>query len=503
MQPTSRRTIVVPSRSDHLLAAMTEPVGGPLGKRTSPGLTNPGFFTVERVLILMSAVAALLAVMTKSHCRTAGWSTPDQYSTGCFSQFPNSLVDDQLGTLFPFLSRGSTFDGSVLTGWVAGATAWIAGLAAEGPQRQLAFFDINAALLALLWILTVVIAARTAGRRKWDAAIVATSPLLILTAYVSWDLWAVALVSFALYLFTRKKTLAAGVLLGVAAMAAAYPIVILLTLLVLGVRARRITPMLELLAAALVAWLVLLVPVMLLNPPAFPDYLHKLLAAEPSSSSLYGGYNLVAERMGWVLMGVPVANALMVVLLAVLAFGVVTLAMYAPRQPRVGQLLFVSVGAFMLLSKGTEPWHAIWLLPLVALALPRWRPVLLWQAAVIAHFIAWMLFQSRISGNIENQHVIDMPYFLMSAVISAAATIVMIGLVVRDIYNPQYDVVARGGMEDPHAGVLVGSRQDAIGAARVAVSPEVVGAAGVAESGGAAPSLGAPGVAPSPEAAGE
>lgn len=494
VRPTSRRTIVVPSRSDHLLATMTEPVGGPLGKRTAPGLTNPGFFTVERVLILMTAVAALLAVMAKSHCRTAGWSTPDQYSTGCFSQFPNALVDHQLGTLFPFLSQGSSFDGSVLTGWVAGVTAWFAGFAAEGRLRQLAFFDINAALLALLWILIVVIAARTAGRRKWDAAIVATSPLLILTAYVSWDLWAVALVSFALYLFARKKTLAAGALLGAAAMAAAYPIAILLTLLVLGVRARRITPMLELLAAALVAWLVLLVPVMLLNPPAFPDYLHKLLAAEPSNSSLYGGYNLVAERMGWALMDVPVANALMVVLLAVLAFGVVTLAMYAPRQPRVGQLLFVSVAAFMLLSKGTEPWHAIWLLPLVALAMPRWRPLLLWQAAAIVHFIAWLLFQSKVLGNIENQHVIDMPYFLMAAIISAAATIVMIGLVVRDIYNPQYDVVARGGMDDPHAGVLAGSRQDGSGAASVAVAP---GAAAVAES------AGTPGVAPSPEAAGQ
>lgn len=473
-RPVPRRTIVVPSRSDRLLAGMTEPVGGPLGKRTAPGLTKPGFFTVERVLVLMTAVAALLAIMTKSHCRTAGWSTPDQYSTGCFSQFPNSFVDDRLGTVFPFLSHGSTFDGSLLTGWVAGVTARLAGFAGEAPLRQLAFFDVNAALLAILWILAVVIAAWTAGRRKWDAAIVATSPLLILTAYVSWDLWAVVLVSLALYLFARHKTLAAGALLGVAAMAAAYPIVVLLTLLMLGVRARRVTPMLELLAAALVAWLVLLVPVMLLNPPAFPDYVHTLMAAEPTNSSFYGGYNLVAERMGWSLMAVPVANALMVVLLAVLAFGVATLAMYAPRRPRVGQLLFVTVGAFMLLDKGTEPWHAIWLLPLVALAMPRWQPVLLWQAAVAAHFIAWMLFQSKVLGNIENQHVIDMPYFLLAASISAAATAVMIGLVVRDIYHPQYDVVARVGAEDPHAGVLAGSRQVAHGEAGAADSSGAV-----------------------------
>ncbi len=454
MGPTPRRSIVVPSRSDPLLGTMTEPVGGPLGKRTAPGLADPGFFTVERVLILMTAVAALIAVVAKSHCRTAGWVTPDQYSTGCFSQIPNSLVDDHLGTLFPFLSPGSPFEQSVLAGWIAGSTAWLTGLVTDGPAQQLAFFDVNAALLAVLWMLTVVIVARTAGGRAWDAAIVACSPLLMLTAYVSWDLWAVALVSLALCFFARRKTVAAGALLGVAAMAAPYPFIILLTLLILGVRARRITSMLELLAAALVAWLLLLAPVMLINPPAFSAYLVKLLAAEPTDSSLYGGYNLLAGRMGWAPMDAAVATALMVVLLAVLFLGVGALVLYAPRRPRVGQLLFVTVGAFLLLNKGVEPWHAIWLLPLVALAVPKWRPVLLWQGAFVAHFIAWMLFRSKVLGNIESQHAIDMPYFLMASIMSAIATCVMIGLVVRDIYAPKHDVVARGEMADPHAGVL-------------------------------------------------
>lgn len=452
---SARQSIVVPSRSDSLLAAMTEPVGGPLGKRTAPGVTNPGFFTVERVLVLMTALAALLAVVAKSHCRTAGWSTPDQYSTVCFSEIPNSFIDDKLGTLFPFLAPGSLFEGSMLAGWIAGITAWLTGPIGDGAARQLAFFDINATLLAALWIFTVVIVARTAGRRKWDAAIVASSPLLILTAFVSWDLWAVALVSLALYLFARGKTIAAGALLGVAAMAAPYPLIILFALFFLGLRAARVTAMLELLAAALVAWLVLLVPVMLANPSAFPNYLTSLLAAEPTESSLYGAYNLVAERMGWVVMDSAVANALMAVLMGVLIFGIATLALYAPRRPRVGQLLFVSVAAFMLLSKGFEPWQSVWLLPLVALAMPKWRPVLLWQAAIIVHFIALMLFRSKVLGNIESQHAIDMPYFLMAAVVSAVATAVLIGMVIRDIYSPQYDLVARAGAGDPQAGILV------------------------------------------------
>ncbi len=445
--------LIVPSRSDPLLSAMTEPVGGPLGRHTAPGVVRAGFFTVERVLVLMSAVAALLAVVLKGHCRTVGWTTPDQYSTVCYSVFPNAFLDGQLDKLVPFFSQGSPFDGPVLAGWVAGIAAWLTSAAGSGPVRQLAFFDVNAAMIALLWILTVVVAARTAARRSWDAAIIACSPVLVLTAYVGWDFWAVAPVALALYFFARGRVVASGAALGVAAMAAPYPVVILLALLFLGMRAGQVTKMLELLAAALVAWLLVLAPVMLLNPTAYPDYMDKLLAAEPSESSIYGGYNLVARQLGWSVMDVGVANTLFTVLLVVLVLGVMALAFYAPHPPRVGQLLFVAVAGFMVLNKGAEPWHAMWLVPFAALALPKWRPVLLWQAAVVAHFIALMLFRSKMLGNIGNQHAIDMPYFLLAAMISTLATCALAAMVIRDIYAPEHDVVARGG-RDPQGGVL-------------------------------------------------
>ncbi|MGO2541615.1 MAG: glycosyltransferase 87 family protein [Specibacter sp.] len=489
-----RHPMVVPSRSDSLLGSMTEVVGGPLGKRTAPGATKPGFFTVERVLVLMAAAAAFIAVMTKSHCRTAGWTTPDQYSTVCWSMFPNSFVDDKLGTLFPFFSQGSPFEQPLLAGWIAESTAWLTGPTGDGALRQLAFFDVNAALIAAVWIVTVIIVARTAGRRSWDAAIVAASPVLMLTAYVSWDFWAAALVSLAIYLFARRRTLWAGAVLGVAAMAAPYPLIVLLAFLVLGIRARRVTRMLEMAAAALITWLLVLAPVMAANPPAFPDYVKKLIAAEPSESSLYGGWNLLAGRMGWPALDVGVSNAVGAVLLAVLVLGLAALALYAPRRPRVGQLVFVAAAGFTVVSKAAEPWHAIWLLPLLALALPRWRPVLLWQAAVVGHFIALMLFRAKVLGDISSQHAIDTPYFMMAAMAAGAATCALIGLTIRDMFVPGHDVVRRGGIDDPQGGVLLGPATDPAVALMderransAAMQAEVVGVARVP-----APAAGAP-----------
>ncbi|ALO65588.1 hypothetical protein AS189_02640 [Arthrobacter alpinus] len=458
----AQHPIVVPSRSDDLLRTLTEPVGGPLGKRTSPGITNPGFFTVERVLVLIAAVSALLAIMTKSHCRTAGWVTPDQESTVCWSVFPNSFVDDRLGALTPFFSEGSPFGHPVLAGWIAGITAWLTRSAGDGALRQLAFFDLNAALIAMVWIVTVVIVARTAGRRVWDAAIVAASPVLIMLAYVSWDFWAAALVGAGMYLFARKQTLWAGVFFGVAAMAAPYPIFVLLALVFLGIRTGPVAKMLEMVAAAAIAWLLVLAPIMAINPPAFPDYLKNLFAAGPTESSIYGGLNLIAERMGWSTLDVGATNAVSGILLLLLVAGLLAVALYAPRPPRVAQLAFVAAAGFMVLNKGAEPWHAVWLVPLLALAMPRWRPVLVWQAAILTHFIALMLFRSKVLGDISNQHAIDTPYFLIAAVIGAVATWIMVGIVVRDIFTPAYDVVRRGGVSDPQGGILLLLREGTV-----------------------------------------
>lgn len=473
----TRHRIVVPSRTDPTLRTMTEPVGGPLGRRTAPGITDPGFFTVERVLIFMAMVSALIAVMAKYHCRQSGWTTPDQYSTVCWSEFPNSFVQHNLGSVFPFLSSGSTFDQLPLAGFIAGITAWLTGGAGHGALRQLAFFDVNAALIAAVWIFTVVVVARTARRRPWDAAIVAASPLLWLTAFVSWDFWAAGLVALGIYLFARRRTIWAGFVLGLAAMVAPYAILVLVALVLLGVRAKAVTKMLEALAAGAVGWLLVLLPVMLSDAAGWKAYVDGAINGPASDSSIYGGYNLIAGRMGLPEMSTVSVNTLSAVLLMLVVLGVAAIALYAPRQPRVAQLAFVAVAGFVVVNKTTEPWQAVWLLPLLALALPRWRPVLLWQAAVITHFIALMLFQSKQLGNISPQHAIDTPYFVMASALAGVATCALLALTVRDIWRPHYDVVRRGGVDDPQGGVLLAT------APRMGESDVVTGAPDAGEPG--------------------
>ena len=68
------------------------------------------------------------------------------------------------------------------------------------------------------------------------------------------------------------------------------------------------------------------------------------------------------------------------------------LTLAAPLRPRVPQLAFLLVAAFLLLNKVWSPQYSLWLLPLAVLARPRWRSLLLWQATEALVWVLTMLY---------------------------------------------------------------------------------------------------------------
>lgn len=212
-----RARLVVPSRSDLLLKNFTELIGGPMGARSAPGLVSPGVFTVERVLIILTVLAALVSLAIKNYCRTNGWQTPGQFYSTCYSDFPEFFRNRGLGEdPFAFLNQGSVFDYPVLVGLIGGAAAWL--IPGEGvtDARVLGYFDVNATLIAAVWIVAVVATARISQRRPWDAAMVAVAPGIVLAGTINWDLWAVALLAVGMLCFARERLVLAGILIGLA-----------------------------------------------------------------------------------------------------------------------------------------------------------------------------------------------------------------------------------------------------------------------------------------------
>ena len=95
-------------------------------------------------------------------------------------------------------------------------------------------------------------------------------------------------------------------------------------------------------------------------------------------------YNVLVQWTGWpgfdpgLQQGQPptVLNTVSSVLFLACCAGIAYVALSAPTRPRLAQLGFLVVAAFLLTNKVWSPQYSLWLVPLAVLALPRWKPLL-------------------------------------------------------------------------------------------------------------------------------
>ena len=229
---------VLPSRDDSVVAAAAGLIGGPVGELAA---WRRRWWTPVRVVLAVVTVACCLAFVQKEPCRSSAF-TKDTYPKLCYTDIA-PLYDgrgfDQGATPYVNTNHGPAArvprtDRALHAGGRRGRPAprprdspgHVGGLPAAAR-----FFDVNAFLLATLRDRRGWFVAMTHRRRPWDAVMVA--PGLVLTAYINWDLLAVALLAGALWAWSRRSPLTAGVLIGLGTAAKLYPAFLLLPLLLL------------------------------------------------------------------------------------------------------------------------------------------------------------------------------------------------------------------------------------------------------------------------------
>jgi uncharacterized membrane protein len=458
-QPPGRRgrsRLVVPSRSDKLLRNFTEVIGGPLGRRSDPGVISPGIFTVERVLILLTLAAALIGVLLKGYCRANGWESPTQFYATCYSDFPELFSNRGLAAgAFPILS--SQFEYPVLTGLIAGLTAWLVPGTGVTEGRVLAYFDMNAALLAAAAMIAVLATARMSARRPWDAAMVALAPGIILAGTVNWDLWTVCLLAVAMYFFAQQRLVPAGVLIGLATATNLYPVLLLVAILLLALRTGRLRALLVTGGAAAGSWIAVNLPFAAANFDGWAYYFRFMADRDAGYSSPWFAYNLVAGRLRWPELSPAAVDVLSPALLGVACAAVAVIALGAPRRPRLAQVAFLLVGALILTNKAYSPQFVVWLIPLLALARPRWRDFLVWQGIEGLHWAAVWMYLGQVTSAGSSQHNLDMPYYVLAVAAHMFAVAYLMARVTWDIYDPNYDPIRRHHTDDPHGGPFAGA----------------------------------------------
>ena len=279
--------------------------------------------------------------------------------------------------------------------------------------------------------------------RSWDALFVAGAPVVAAAGLVNWDMLAVGLVGLGLLAWALRRPMLAGTLLGLAAGSKFYPIVILIGIVVLCVRAGLRQAPVRALIGFLAAWLVVDVPVLLTAPRAWLQWY---------TNWLHNGADL--GSIWWVLqdagISVPYPGVIGALLWMSTAAFVVSRVMGAPRRPRVGQVAFLLVAAMVLWDKGYPPQHVLWVLPLLVLA----RPVMLdWAAFTVAELLYFWAVWGHLNGSTVTGGQRDLWYWL--AILLRISVLVWIGTrVLRDMQRPWNDPVRGPFVDDPVGGVL-------------------------------------------------
>jgi uncharacterized membrane protein len=479
-----------PSRTDVIGTALANAVGGPVGRHALIGRQR--FITPLRVMFLMALVFLALGYSTKAAClqstsmgpasdRVANWENDRAYYELCYSDTVPLYTAELLNMgRFPYKSswietdsKGKPkvqYDGQpairymeypVLTGLyqygsMALAKTYSALTTFVGVPviaEVVMFFNISAFGLALAWLATVWATAVLSGRRIWDAALVAASPLLIFQIFTNFDALATAFAVGAMLAWARRKPVLAGFLIGMGVAAKLYPVLLLVPLLIIGIRTGKVRPFLQTAGTAVVTWLLVNFPVMVLFPRGWSEFFRLNARRGDDMDSLF---NVVKSFTGW-----PgfdgnlgfweppkVLNTVVAVLFVIACAAIAYVALTAPRRPRIAQLAFLVVAAFLVTNKVWSPQFSLWLVPLAVLAVPHRRILLAWMTIDALVWIPRMYYlYGEPSRNLPEQP------FTATVLLRDIAVIALCALVVWQIYHPERDLVRAGDVDDPSGGI--------------------------------------------------
>ncbi len=435
---------ILPSREDPTVASGSEVAGGPAGTRVLLGVT---WWNALRVLVVMTGVAAVIGYLSKWHCMSNGWGE-GRYTHLCYTDIAplyslRGLADGAIPYITD-LPGDQILEYPALTGLFMYLAALIT---PQGNGRV--FFDLNVIMLFACWVSAVLATAVAQRTRPWDAAMVALAPGIILAGTINWDLLPVALVAVSIAFWARCKPFWSGVFLGLAIAAKFYPLLFLGPMFLLAWRARRWRAFGLYALGAAVSWLAVNVPLMVAN---FDGWARFYLFSQERGED-FGSIWLVLSTAG---RGIPAEslNTVATGLLLVLCAGIAVLIWRAPVTPRVAQVLFLVVAAFLLTNKVYSPQYVIWLIPLAALARPRWRDFLIWQTGEAIYFVGIWLYLAGLDG--DGAKGLSAQSYAVVILIHVFATVWLCGMVVRDALGPSHDPVRTdgSGVDDPLAGAF-------------------------------------------------
>jgi uncharacterized membrane protein len=319
------------------------------------------------ILGALLVLTLILAWWSKARCLgDGGWQDGEQYMAWCYTDiYPLWWAEglDQGAT--PYVDHPVEYP--VLIGtqmWVAAGL--VRAFVFDKGAWATAFFHTTVLLSAPLYALAAYRLYRmgvSTGRLLWVVAV----PTFVVYAFMNWDAAALALAVLAVEFHRRDREVLAGAAAGLGAAAKLFPGFLVPIVVVARLRRGQRREALEHAGAAGGAWLAVNLPVMLRAPDGWAEFLrlNRERPADWDSLWFYAqqtwGATLEVSRLNLLTAGLFVAGCA-----AIIAIGQRRL-----EPSEQWRLLLPVLCWFLLTNKVYSPQFSIWLLPLMALALPR------------------------------------------------------------------------------------------------------------------------------------
>ena len=280
---------------------------------------------------------------------------------------------------------------------LTGLIMWLISFFIEPAQYAwVDYFRLTAGFQVVVFAVTAYFIHKLAGR-KWTI-VFAISPAVLYSLNRNWDIWAVATMIWAIYLYEKGKEKQSAILLAISIATKFFPLVLLFPILISCFRQKQIKNFISYFLYTMGAWVLINLPFALINFRGWSYFYEFSYKRAIGSASMWD----VTGRLS-----IPLPNnditfyALNLGVLAILG-----LYLLKSRTPvPLVESSFLIMFAFILFNKQYSMQYVIWLAALAVLAISRLNQkhqlsivylYALWQASELAFQFAF--FQNILTG---------------------------------------------------------------------------------------------------------
>jgi len=344
---------------------------------------------IAKSAVLLAIIAALLSFIKFDYCRTNGWVPPSDYVHACYSDLPALFGERGLITnTWPYSSATNAVEYPPVTGLVMWATSF---LVSDNGNKYRNYFDVNALLIALLFIASVIFLKKLKPQLWY---LLPVAPAVVASLYINWDIWAVVSALAAIYYFDVGKYNKSAIALGLSIATKFFPIVLLLPIALILFRKSKVKELIMYLAITSATWLLINLPFIITTPVGWFRFFKLNSERAADWGSIWHALEIFGLKIG------PL-NLISIIAFAILALAFTLFVYGIPEVPTLASIAFFIVAIFAITSKVYSPQYVLWLTPLSILAMVDKKDRLdfwIWQfTELIYHFAIWQ-YLAEIAG---------------------------------------------------------------------------------------------------------